>query len=129
MKQEIRQAVKLLENNGFKVIPPERQIISTFSFEKFWDLYNKKVDKPKCIALWNRLSEEDKKACMSYIPAYIASTPDKKYRRNPQTFLNNKTWNNEIIYTSNTSDDKAASRRSIQEIANRVLGSHTSNNF
>ena len=34
---------------------------------------------------------------MNYLPAYINSTLDKQYRKNPETFLNSKGWNDEII--------------------------------
>jgi hypothetical protein len=37
---------------------------------------------------------------MEYIPNYRAATPDKTYRKNPETFLNNKSWNDELIFTN-----------------------------
>ena len=70
------------------------------TFDDFWDLYDKKTDRAKCEKKWNNLNQEDKEAVMEYLPAYKQSTPDKKYRRNPETFLNNKTWENEIIDNS-----------------------------
>lgn len=67
-------------------------------FSSFWDSYGKKVgDKTKLEKKWNKLSDEDRKAIMDYIPAYIKATPDKKYRKNPETFLNNHSWNDEIV--------------------------------
>lgn len=70
------------------------------TFDDFWNLYDKKTDRAKCEKKWNNLKQEDKEAIMEYLPAYKQSTPDKKYRRNPETFLNNKTWENEIIDNS-----------------------------
>lgn len=67
------------------------------TFEDFWNLYDKKVDRDSCERKWSKLSQSEKEAIISYIPNYIAAQPDKKYRKNPQTFLNNKSWNNEII--------------------------------
>ena len=66
-------------------------------FDFFWDSYDKKVGKPKCEKLWSKLTLEEKKACLLATPAYVASTPDKQFRKNPLTFLNQKAWNDEII--------------------------------
>jgi len=68
------------------------------SFEDFWDLYDKKTGnktliKPK----FNKLPQKVKEEILNYLPAYIESTPDKTYRKNPQTFLNNKAWEDELI--------------------------------
>ncbi len=65
-------------------------------FEDFWNLYDKKNDKPKSLNKWNKLSQEVKEKIMIYIPKYKISQPDKKFRKNPITFLNNESWNNEI---------------------------------
>lgn len=68
------------------------------SFENFWNAYDKKIgSKPKLEKKWNKLTDSEREAIMIYIPKYIQSQPDKKYRKNPETFLNNKSWNDEII--------------------------------
>lgn len=67
-------------------------------FNIFWDLYDKKIgDKNKLLGKWNNLSESDKDLIIAYVPRYKLATPDKKYRKNPETFLNNKSWLDEII--------------------------------
>jgi hypothetical protein len=65
-------------------------------FEEFWDLYDKKVGKSKAQSLWNKLSKNKKSACMAYIPHYKKSQPDVQYRKHPETFLRNESWNDEI---------------------------------
>ena len=73
-------------------------------FENFWNLYDKKRgDKEKILVKWLKLSDEDKKAIFEYIPKYKQSQPDKQYRKDPSTFLNNKSWNDELIYSEKTS--------------------------
>lgn len=68
------------------------------SFDEFWELYGKKVgDKDKLRKKWDGLTLETQKQIMQYIPLYKISKPDKQFMRDPQTFLNNKTWNDEII--------------------------------
>ncbi len=69
-----------------------------YSFENFWDDYDKKVgDKTKIVKLWSKISDGDKLKIREYIPRYKKAQPDKRFRKNPQTFLNNKSWNDEII--------------------------------
>jgi hypothetical protein len=71
------------------------------SFDSFWDLYDKKTgDKTKLIFKWDKLSDTDRMDIMDYIPRYKICQPDKKFRKDPQTFLNNKSWNDELIGSS-----------------------------
>jgi hypothetical protein len=74
----------------------------TCPFEKFWDLYDKKVGKPKCEKLWHKLSMEERVSCINYIPLYKQAQPEKQYRKNPETFLRNKSWNDELIFHNGT---------------------------
>jgi hypothetical protein len=72
--------------------------VNNISFDDFWILYDKrKGDKTKLEAKWNKLTDEERTNIMAYIPKYIKSQPDKKYRKDPATFLNNKSWNDELI--------------------------------
>lgn len=76
------------------------------TFQNFYDLYQKKVDRDLAEKSWNKVSQRGKEEIMKYIPLYIASEPDKQYRRNPSVFINKKTWQNEIIDKSNNSGSK-----------------------
>ena len=98
MTDEIKQAILLLEENGYKVTPPPRQVKDEYTFERAWDLYQKKVGcKEKLEKKWNSMSQKDRKAAIEYIPLYVISKPDKQYRKNFQTFLNQRAWEDEII--------------------------------
>jgi hypothetical protein len=67
------------------------------TFDDFWNLYDKKVDRKVCEPKWEKLKHDDKEKIMSFIPKYIESQPDKKFRKDPETFLNRGAWENEII--------------------------------
>ena len=70
------------------------------TFEDFWDMYDKKTGKKEKIeSKWNKLSQSTKEKIINYIPYYIKSQPNKQYRKNPETFLNNESWNDEIIFS------------------------------
>ena len=72
-------------------------------FEWFWNDYDKKVgDKQKLKKKWNKLTDIERQNAMNYIELYKQSVPDKQFRKNPETFLNNKSWNDEIINRSIT---------------------------
>ena len=66
-------------------------------FDAFWNNYDKKVGREKCEKLWKKLSQREKVECLAYIPLYVQAQPDKQYRKNPETFLRNKSWHDELI--------------------------------
>lgn len=66
------------------------------SFDKFWDLYEKKIGKPKTLNEWKKLSDEERLLALKYTPAYKLSK-EKQYRKDPERFLRNKCWNDELI--------------------------------
>ena len=73
-------------------------ICDFYPFDEFWDDYNKKVgDRDKIMKKWGKVSKSDRELIKAYIPKYKLAQPDKKFRKNPDTFLNNKSWNDEII--------------------------------
>ena len=73
-------------------------------FDEFWDLYDKKTTRAKCEPKFKKLSESDVDKIFESLPSYIASTPDKKYRKDPQTWLNGKCWNDEVFSGDNLID-------------------------
>lgn len=75
------------------------------TFELFWDTYDKKVDREKVEAKWKKLKQEEREAIMIYLDDYIPATEsDKTFRRNPLTFINRKTWLNEIPIKKNDAE-------------------------
>lgn len=97
-------------------------------FETFWNLYDYKKDYDRCINYWNgktkikngrKINDNDRDEIMKYIPAYVKSTPDKKYRKNPGTFLYNSSWNDELINSNRKSTSKIErSLKAMEDFAN-----------
>jgi hypothetical protein len=75
----------------------EKELKETKAFNEFWDLYDKKINPTKCKPKFLKLSDKDRKLIMEYIPKYKLSQPNKKFRKDPLTFLNNDGWLDEII--------------------------------
>ena len=83
-----------------------------YSFEDFWELYDKKVGKKDLlIKKWLKLSDAERELAMSYIPQYKLAQPNKKYRKNPDTFLNGKSWNDELIFDSESNGTTTKQKR------------------
>ena len=76
--------------------------IINIPFEDFWNLYDKKRDRPKCEKRWSNLKDIERVEIIEYLPAYVKSTPDKTFRKDPAVFLNNRSWENEIIKPEKT---------------------------
>jgi hypothetical protein len=66
-------------------------------FEEFWDLYDYKKSRDKAEKAWKTLNKEEKALALLHAPVYAQSTPDKQFRKHPTTYLNNKSFNDEII--------------------------------
>jgi uncharacterized protein YdaU (DUF1376 family) len=72
------------------------KIVDT-QFEEFWDLYDYKKSRDKAEKAWKTLNQEEKALALQHAPVYAQSTPDKQFRKHPTTYLNNKSFNDEII--------------------------------
>ena len=68
-----------------------------YLFDVFWDAYDKKKGRPKCEGLWKKLKGDEIELIFDNLPKYVLSTPVKQYRSNPETWLRNKGWNDEVI--------------------------------
>ena len=66
------------------------------AFEMFWNLYDKKVDKPKARLTFMNLTITEMGDAIKGVKAYVDSTPDRTYRKFPRTWLNARGWENEI---------------------------------
>jgi hypothetical protein len=67
-----------------------------YSFDEFWNTYDKKLDRKTCEQKFNRLSNEQKVKIKLVLPNYLKSVKDKQYLKHPKTWLYNECWNDEI---------------------------------
>lgn len=74
-------------------------------FNRFWLLYDKNVNKEKCFKKFKTLKNEELEILFVHVPKYVESTPDKKYRKAPLVYLNNKSFNDEIIISKPIQDE------------------------
>lgn len=65
------------------------------SFERFWNLYDKKKDRVKCLKAFEKIDIEIE-VILKSVSEYVNSTPELKYRKNPLTWLNGRCWEDEL---------------------------------
>tara|TARA_R100001594_G_scaffold64978_1_gene99260 strand:- start:571 stop:1068 length:498 start_codon:yes stop_codon:yes gene_type:complete len=82
-----------------KSVKPSEKILSEKIdlFNDFWNRYDKKINRDDCIKKWKKLSIADMQEALKMVDSYVRSTPDKKYRKNPATWIYQKGWRNEVI--------------------------------
>ena len=74
--------------------------VSDYSFETVWTMYGKPVGNVEALrATWNSLSAKNKDIILSYIPQYVASTPEIRYRKNFENFLSERYWETHPLNT------------------------------
>jgi len=96
----------------------ESQSEKEIEFEKFWNLYNKKVgSKESVFKKFSKLSDTEIDTIFETLPKYIESTPDKQYRKNPETYINQKSWNDEIIIKTNNNGTHKPQRNTLQDFS------------
>ena len=88
------------------------------AFDEWWNIYDKKVSKEKAITKWNILTNDEKQLALKIVQEYVNSTPDKTFRKDPTTYLNNKSFNDEIIIRNATTSHKPnVSERNFTQLA------------
>ncbi len=82
------------------------------TFDDFWNEYDKKVGlKSKVQKKWSALRQDDRELVMAHIPNYKLVQPDKQFRKDPTTYLNNKGWLDELIIPNDLSKKLTAEER------------------
>lgn len=89
-----------------------------YSFDEIWRMYGKPSGNVVNLReRWNQLSETDKAAIFEYVPKYVASRPEVRYRKNFENFLSLRVWENEpltitsVDYGNQTSHQPDEGRR------------------
>ena len=85
-------------------------------FEDWWLWYDYKISKDKAKKSWNKLNEQEKDLALQSVQAYVESTPDKSFRKHPTTYLNQKSFNDEIITRNNNNTTRIAPKVTIEQL-------------
>lgn len=93
-EKSINEAIKLLKARGYDVRKGVRETDESVlkSFGEFWDKYGKKVDKDRAFKRWKRMTQDERKKAIAFIPIYHAKETNIQFRKYPLTYLNARLW-------------------------------------
>ena len=83
--------------NKNEVVKEYNDSESVFPFKTFWETYGKCADRRWCEIRYQKIKEEDRAKIKVHLPRYVASTPDKSFRKDPLKYLAKMAWDNEIV--------------------------------
>ena len=98
------------DNDNDKDNDEEKETIkktnTIYSFDEFWETYNKKTGRVNCERIYARLKDKDYAKIKETLPIYLErlKDKDKKFQMNPQTYLNGKYWEDEIYQEAKTTE-------------------------
>lgn len=128
-KQSLNET-KLNQTKGNDTKENVFNVIVYPSFDDFWDAYDKKVERAETEKKWLKLNQQEKEKIMIHVAQYVVATPNQQYRKNPKTYLNQKTYLDEIVIPQSngfTTKPTAADRqresiiKAVNEINNGVI--------
>jgi hypothetical protein len=93
--QPVIEKPKKAVNENDNVNVNEKELLNN-SFGIFWDIYDKKTDKIKCLKIWKNINKHKHGFIYEQARKYVQNTPDPKFRKNPLTWLNGNCWEDEI---------------------------------
>jgi hypothetical protein len=116
------------ENEGLETSVSMKPVIGrNYSFDTIWELYGKPIGDAKALReKWNLLPEVDKAAIYDYVPRYVASRPEVRYRKNFENFLSQRVWETEPLSQfsngnrTNIESDAARRQSAIQNTSELV---------
>ena len=87
----------------------KKEITYKYSFEDFWQAYDKKVDKKQTEAVWNKMPEKDRILAMEGMNNH-KSGRERKYWKDPVRYLRDRRWEDEtqmkqVIKQTPTTDE------------------------
>ena len=84
-------------------------------FSVFWNLYNKKKGSiDNCTKKWLKLSDEEREQIIHTLPAFLLNIKEKQFQPYPETYLNQKRWEDEI--------EQLSVKREIKEVPHEIIG-------
>lgn len=110
-KQSKSNANRIEESREEEKKKEEMSIELWPTFNDFWDTYDKKQDRDKCEKKWKKIDQGAREKIMEHLKLYVLSTPDKTYRKNPSTYLNNNSWENEVIFKTDNNGKQTSNDR------------------
>ena len=77
----------------------EKEKDMAYGFDEFWAIYERKGNKVQSLKAWRKIKPSIELQFQIYDAAriYVRATPDKQFRKDASTWLNNQCWNDEVV--------------------------------
>ena len=103
-----------IDTDGVVILKPSNTINNTnkdiskdiSKFDEWWNLYNKKTGKEKALKKWTKLPGSIYETIIDHSSRYVTAVPEKQFRKDPITYLNNFTWEDEYMPGSDGGDSE-----------------------
>jgi len=109
-KQRSSIAKATLKHIDIDIDKEVEEEIKETEFDVFWKEFDYNVGLRQTQNEWNTITEEmpsEIPKILIHVPKYVLSKPDKKYRKQPENYLKERIWNNEIVMpTSNIQSEQ-----------------------
>jgi hypothetical protein len=107
----------LLNPDSLLLNPDSKNIDLLFGFEDFWSAFDHKKSKPLAQKEWKKIciTEDLFSKILHATHSYVKSTPDKKFRKHPATWLHQKCWEDEITSSVLIETEKEKKNREFYE--------------
>ena len=125
LQVEVQGEVEVEEKEKGKVEEKEKQTLSKkaegeIAFNFWWDIYDKKTDRRKCLKKFLTLSIEEMRECYDHSKLYVKAQPDKQYRRNPITYLNNENWKEDEFTKPRSKQSNGVNAEAVRNNLSRI---------
>jgi hypothetical protein len=99
------------------------EINPLFGFEEFWLIYDKKVARQKSEKEWAKIgvNEQLLQTIILATRNYVKAKPDKQFRKDPERWIKNQCWNDEIVF-SGVYGYESAKDKSRREFNEQIWG-------
>lgn len=86
-------------------------------FEDFWNIYDKKRGKKKSLSYWKKkkFTLEKAKEVIEIVKKYVSNT-DKQYRKDPERYIRDNCWEDEVIIKKNTQVSIASQLEDVEDV-------------
>jgi len=102
----------------------QQVMFKKIDFDVFWDAYDKKVGALMCKAKWNMKSRSDQEKILEHVKLYKDSQPNKFFRKDPEKYLDQECWLDEIITNDTKKFAKPTGKLTYNEILNLKNGDY-----
>ena len=94
----------------------DEEIIDVFSFDEFWEIYPHKTGKKVCKPKFEKLTNSEKEQIKNTIHKFLNHKPFPLYTHpNPETYLNQKRWEDVIPETINQPEQREETEREYRQ--------------